>query len=123
MFDLSGKNALITGSSRGLGYTMAGGLAKAGAHVILNGRNEDNLKRAVSQLKETGIEASYSVFSVYEEDQVVRAIEELQLKTGPIDILINNAGVNLRNPITEISLKDWDEVLKINLTGAKASSS
>jgi len=118
MFDLSGKNALITGSSRGLGYTMAGGLAKAGAHVILNSRSEDNLKCAVSQLKETGIEASYSVFSVYEEDQVVRAIEELQLKTGPIDILINNAGVNLRNPITEISLKDWDEVLKINLTGA-----
>ncbi len=118
MFDLSGKTALITGSSRGLGYTMAGGLAKAGAQVILNGRNEENLKKAVSLMKESGYEAGYCVFSVYDEDQVVRAIEQLQQKTGPVDILINNAGVNIRNPLTDTKLKDWDEVLKINLTGA-----
>ena len=118
MFDLSGKKALITGSSRGLGYTMAVGLAKAGAHVILNGRAEDKLEKAVSRIIEPGFSASYCVFNVNEEVQVVKAIEQLQKAVGPIDILINNAGVNFRNPITETRLQDWNEVLKINLTGA-----
>jgi gluconate 5-dehydrogenase len=118
MFDLSGKIALVTGSSRGLGYTMATGLAKAGAYVILNGRKEEQLVKAVSRLKEEGYRVGYSVFNVYEEARVAKAVEQLHESAGPVDILINNAGMNLRNPLVETPLADWDEVLRVNLTGA-----
>ena len=117
MFDLSGKTALITGSSRGLGLTLAAALAAAGAKIILNGRNREALGQAVSVLKEKGYDPSFSVFNVYEEDEVRKAVKEIESCFGPLDILINNAGINLRNLISDTTLADWYEVLKVNLTG------
>lgn len=117
MFDLSGKIALITGSGRGLGLTLATGLAEAGAEVILNGRNRDQLISAAGVLTGNGLKVSCSVFNVCEEKEVAEAIRQIKAQTGAIDILINNAGINLRNLIFDTAMEDWNKVLNINLTG------
>jgi len=117
MFDLSGKTALVTGSGRGLGLTFASALAGAGAKVILNGRNRESLEKATIALGEKGLAATCSVFNVYEEEEVKQAVGQIESRTGPIDILINNAGINLRNLIIDTTLADWNEVMKVNLTG------
>jgi gluconate 5-dehydrogenase len=117
MFDLSGKRALITGSGRGLGLILAAGLAEAGAQVILNGRNSENLISAASLLAAKGHKASYSVFDVHDEKEVAEAVRQIEEETGAIDILINNAGINLRSLIIDTTRADWDKVLNINLTG------
>ncbi len=118
LFDLSGKTALITGSSRGLGYTMATGLGKAGATIILNGRNVETLEKAVENFKKQGIKASYKIFSVKKEDEVIKGIDEIFTEIGAIDILINNAGIGLRNPLEDYKLEDWNELIDTHLTGS-----
>ena len=118
LFDLSGKTALITGSSRGLGYTMAVGLGNAGANVILNGRDETSLTVAVDKLKGDGIQATHKVFSVNKEEEVTNGIEELLAEHGSIDILINNAGIGIRNRLEDYNLDDWNKMLGTHLTGS-----
>lgn len=93
IFSLENKIALITGSSSGLGYVMAGGLAQAGATVILNGRDEQKLSLATAQLGEQNYKVFAQQFDVTDEDQIVRAVSEIDNTFGAIDILVNNAGV------------------------------
>ncbi len=114
LFDLTGKVALITGSSRGIGFTLAKGLREAGATIILNGRNEERLRDASKELG--GV--YYVCFDVTDRDGVKDGIEEVVKKYGGIDILVNNAGIQIRSPLEEFNENDWDRILDVNLKGA-----
>jgi gluconate 5-dehydrogenase len=118
LFSLDGKVALITGSSRGLGLVLARGLGQAGAHVIINGRNEDDLLHAAESLQAEGLSATPCVFDVTDKTQIHTRIGELEEAGIQIDVLINNAGVHLRGDLAEIEFLVWQEVLNTNLTGA-----
>ena len=116
LFHLEGKNALITGSSRGIGYVLACGIGKAGATVVLNARNRERLSDAHEQIAGKGIRAHSYAFDVTDRAQVKEAVSRIESETGPIDILINNAGINKRGPLEDIEESVWHEVLDTNLT-------
>ena len=116
LFDLSGSTALITGSSRGLGFILARGLARAGAKVILNGRNEEALKTAVENLSEDGLAAFGYAFDITDPAQIERNIRSVTQDIGPVDILINNAGIQKRAPLEQFEESAWREVIETNLT-------
>lgn len=118
LFDLSGKIALVTGSGRGIGYTLAEGLAKAGCKVILNGTNEERLNNAIHRLRQKGYDTEGEVFDVTDEKQVHEAVEGFRQRIGPVDILVNNAGIQIRGPLEEFKLEDWQRIIDVNLTGA-----
>lgn len=117
-FGLDGKIALITGSSRGLGLAFADGLARAGATVILNGRNSDTVDEAVDGLNTKGLTAHGRCFDVTESQQVKSSIDEMESKIGPISILVNNAGIQRRRTLEEFTDEDWHDVIDTNLTAA-----
>lgn len=116
LFDLSGRRALVTGSSQGLGLAVARGLAQAGAALVLNGRDEGKLVRAVHSLREEGLEAHGYAFDVTDEAATTRAVTALEAEFGPMDILVNNAGVQRRGPLESFDVATWREVLDTNLT-------
>jgi gluconate 5-dehydrogenase len=116
LFDLTGKTALVTGSSRGIGYALAEGLAEAGARVILNGSRQDSLDKAVVQFQAAGLNAVGRSFDVLSTDAVKEGIADIEKKIGPLDILINNAGIQRRFPLLECSQETWQEVIDMNLT-------
>ena len=116
LFDVSNRVVLITGSSRGLGNAIARGFASAGALVILNGRNRDNLQRAVEQFKREGLRAFGYPFDVTLSLEVDQAVDLIEKEVGPIDILINNAGTNIRASLETVSDETWEEVLRVNLS-------
>lgn len=118
LFDLSGRTALVTGSARGLGFAYATGLAEAGAAVILNGRHEDTLAAAVDKLSGQGLDVRGMVFDVTDEQQVAAVFAQLDDEGGQVDILINNAGIQHRQPLVELTLADWRRVIDTNLTSA-----
>ncbi len=118
LFDLTGKTALITGSSRGLGRAMAEGLARAGAHVILNGNDRARLDQAVAELRSAGHAADGVAFDVADEPAVHRAFEDFDRRGITIDILVNNAGIQLRKPMIELTTAEWQRVIDVNLTSA-----
>src|SRR3954454_1837063 len=114
---LEGKLALITGASKGLGKTMAIALGSAGARVALVSRDLKQLKIAADAVKETGASAEVFQADVTNEDQV-RALEaDVAKRSGKVQILINNAGINIRKPITDFTLSEWSQVTDTNLTG------
>ncbi|MBP6865302.1 MAG: SDR family oxidoreductase [Candidatus Didemnitutus sp.] len=113
-FQLTGRRALVTGSSRGIGLALAGALAAAGAHVVLNARDAARLAGAVEGLRATGASAEACAFDVTDEAAVLAAIPAL----GAIDILVNNTGIQRRGPLATMSLVDWNAVLHTNLTSA-----
>ena len=115
-FNLSGKIALVTGSSRGLGLIMAAGLSQAGATVVLNGRHRDKLEAAELMRSEKPVH--FSVFDVTVENQVQNAVKTIEATIGPIDILVNNAGINRRFALEKFPLKAWQEIINTNLMGA-----
>jgi gluconate 5-dehydrogenase len=116
LFSLNGKIALITGSSGGLGFTLARGLAEAGATIILNGRNPDKLDAAVRSLNgEFNVHAKH--FDVTDEPQIKEAVQDIEEEIGPLDILLNNAGIQHRGSLETIEKSDYQNVLDINLTG------
>ncbi|SAL62231.1 Short-chain dehydrogenase/reductase SDR [Caballeronia udeis] len=115
MFDLSGKRALVTGSSTGIGFALSRGLAGAGAQVILNGRNEARLAEAVERLRGEGLTADASSFDVTSPSEVSAAIERIEREHGPIDILVNNAGMQRRAPLDQFSHEQWQELMKTNV--------
>ena len=117
-FDLSGRVALITGSSRGLGRAMAEGLAAAGARIVINGVDGARVDAAVSELLAAGHGAEGAAFDVSDEAAVVRAFEGFDRRGLGIDILVNNAGIQLRKPMLELSSAEWQRVLDTNLTAA-----
>lgn len=114
LFDLSGRTALVTGSSRGLGWTIARGLAEAGARVVLNGRDEGRLQRAVESLRQKGLEALGRSFDVTDEKAIAAALDEV----GPIDVLVNNAGITHRGALQGITRAQFESVYAVHVTGA-----
>ncbi|SEQ75269.1 gluconate 5-dehydrogenase [Hyunsoonleella jejuensis] len=116
LFDVKGKNALVTGSTHGLGMAMARGLGLAGATIIVNGNSsQDKIDKAVAQYKSEGINAVGYKFNVANEDEVVAAISKIQEEVGQIDILINNAGIIKRTPLIEMEVEDFKQVIDIDL--------
>jgi gluconate 5-dehydrogenase len=115
LFDLSGRRALITGSSAGIGYALARGLAAAGAEVILNARHEAPLTEAVSRLNAEGATAHAARFDVTSAEDVEAAIERIEREIGAIDILVNNAGMQRRAPLEQFSHAQWEELMRTNV--------
>jgi gluconate 5-dehydrogenase len=118
LFSLKEKNVLITGSSRGIGYTLARGLGQAGATVILNGRNEETLNSAAAALAKEGLNIETTIFDVSDEKGIKAEIKRITDELGAIDILINNAGTTIRGPLEDFKREDWQKIIDINLTGA-----
>ena len=118
MFSLSGKTALVTGSGRGIGLTLARGLAKAGARVALNDLTADAVDKAREELRRDGIEAGGTAFDVADRQAVWDGVDRLERDFGRLDILVNNAGIHRRAPLAEMSAEDWRLVLETNLTSA-----
>jgi gluconate 5-dehydrogenase len=116
LFDLTGRIALVTGSSQGLGLTIARGLGEAGATLILNGRNQEKLQRAVAALLGAGLKVTGCAFDVSDARQVQERIPALEREVGPIHILVNNAGIQRRGPLENVEEAVWREVLNTNLT-------
>lgn len=118
MFDLSGKTALITGSSRGLGRAFAEGLAGAGARVVLNGVSGERLEETAGQLRAKDFKVLTAQFDVTDEAAITTAFERLDAAGVTVDILINNAGIQFRKPMLELDTSDWRRVIEANLTSA-----
>ena len=115
LFDITGKTALVTGGTHGLGMAIAKGLSEAGANLVINDIFEDKLEIAVEEYKSMGINAHAYLFDVTKEDQVRDAIEKIEKETGPVDILVNNAGIIKRIPILKMQVNDFKTVLDIDL--------
>ena len=118
LFNVKDKVALVTGSSRGIGFKLAEGLAERGACVILNGRNKETLEQSVKELADKGYRVSYSIFDVTDKESIWNEIVNIEKEFGKIDILVNNAGINLRKPIIELEIEEWKKVLDADLTSA-----
>lgn len=116
LFSLEGKIALVTGASRGLGWAMAEAMAAHGARLILGGRDAGSLEERVATLAERGQAASAAVFDVAERSATLEALGALLAEHGRLDILINNAGIQHRQALTETTDADWDRVLETHLT-------
>lgn len=118
LFDLSGKAALVTGASRGLGRAMVLALAQAGSDVALNARAADSLKETAEEVRRLGRKALVAAGDVGDETQVKEIVDRVQREMGRIDILINNAGVWGGSYLVRLAKEDWDRVVQTNLTGA-----
>jgi len=117
LFDLKGKNALITGATQGLGFDIAKGLGEAGARLILNARNPAKLEEGLAKMRSFGIEAEGSLFDTTKSEEIVPAIDKIEAEIGPIHILVNNAGIIKRTPLEEMADADFEAVLATNLSG------
>ena len=115
LFGLSGKRALITGSSKGIGYALAKGLAGAGAEIVINGRDADRLDQAAAELTASGAVVTTAVFDVTEPAAVKAGVAKIEADIGAIDILINNAGMQHRAPLEEFPDDAWDTLMATNL--------
>ncbi|MHA6728773.1 SDR family oxidoreductase [Devosia sp. A369] len=115
-FDLTGKRALVTGSSRGLGYAMAEALAAAGAAVILNARDTEALGAAAQRLAATGATVNAVAFDVTSRDSINEAVTYIEDAIGPIDILVNNAGMQFRSSLEGFPPEKFDQIITTNLT-------
>ena len=116
LFDLTGKVALITGATHGLGMAMAKGIGQAGAMVIINGNSsQEKIDNAVAAFKAEGIQAFGYRFDVTDEEEVQNAIERIENEVSPIDILVNNAGIIKRTPMVDMEVADFEQVIKVDL--------
>lgn len=113
---LKDRIALITGASKGLGRAMAIALGEAGARLALVARDVDGLNSTAAEVKARGGEARVFRADVAEESQVLQLERDVREQMGPVSILINNAGMNLRKPITDFTLEEWNRVINTNLT-------
>ena len=118
-FDLSGRLALVTGSTRGIGRTLAEGLSAAGATVVVHGRNhEQATAEAAAITAATGTPALATAFDVTDTAQIDAALTALEAEHGALDVLVNNAGIQRRAPLTEFTDEDWDDLVATNLSSA-----
>jgi gluconate 5-dehydrogenase len=118
LFDLSGKTALVTGSSRGLGRAIAEGFAKAGARLIINGTDPARAEAAAGEFRSQGYQAQACAFDVTDEATIVQAFERFDADGVAVDILVNNAGIQHRKPLVEFTTAEWRRVIETNLTSA-----
>jgi NAD(P)-dependent dehydrogenase (short-subunit alcohol dehydrogenase family) len=117
-FDLSGKTALVTGTSRGLGERFALTLARAGADIIVTSRHRESLTNIHQQIEAMGRRCTSVALDVSSFSSIQAAVQEMKSQVSQIDILVNNAGCNVRKPSTEITWDDWNLVLDTNLRGS-----
>lgn len=115
LFDLSGKRALITGSSQGIGFALARGMAAAGAEIVLNGRDTEKLARAAQTLTDAGARVHTLAFDATDHMGVRAAVDGFEDTTGPIDILVNNAGMQHRAPLEEFPADAFERLLQTNV--------
>ncbi len=115
LFNLSGKVALVTGGTHGLGMAIAKGLAKAGAKIVINDIFQDKLDQAKTDYSEAGIDVATYNFDVTNEKAVVAGLKKIESEVGPIDILVNNAGIIKRIPLEEMSVQEFSDVINIDL--------
>ncbi len=120
MFDLTGKVALVTGASRGLGWAMAQSLAECGAHVLLNARDQNALKERAGELTAKGLSGEAAAFDVTDHAAGAAVVQAAYKTHGRFDILVANAGIQHRKPISEFETADFERVLATNLTGVWA---
>lgn len=116
LFDLTGKVALVTGGTHGLGMAVATALAQAGATLVVNGHSPAKMENALKEYAANGITAHGYLFDVTDEAQVTEYIARITAEVGPIDILVNNAGIIKRIPAIEMSLAEWNTVITTDLT-------
>lgn len=115
LFNLSGRRALVTGSSQGIGFALARGLAEAGATLVLNGRDEAKLATAAASLREEGHTVDTLAFDATDHDTVRKAIDDFEASTGTMDILINNAGMQHRAPLEDFPAEAFEKLLQTNI--------
>jgi gluconate 5-dehydrogenase len=115
-FDLSDRLALVTGAYRGLGFAIARGLARAGARVLLNGRDAAKMREASARLVDEGLPAAIAPFDVVDREAVRRGVAAATAEHGAIDILVNNAGIQRRHAFVDFPAADWDDIIATNLT-------
>ncbi|MAP16904.1 MAG: SDR family NAD(P)-dependent oxidoreductase [Verrucomicrobiales bacterium] len=118
MFNLEGKNAFVSGASRGLGRQFANALAKAGANIVITSRTLESLETTKQEIEALGRKCIEIEMEVLKEDSIVNAVKRAEAELGPISILVNNAGCNIRKPALEVTWKDWETVVDTNLKGA-----
>ncbi|WP_210485880.1 gluconate 5-dehydrogenase [Rufibacter aurantiacus] len=117
LFDLSGKVALVTGATHGLGMAMAMALGKAGATLVVNGNTPEKMERALEQYRRQGLDVKGYLFDVTNEELAKENIARIEQEIGPISILVNNAGMIQRTPALEMEVADFRKVLDVDLTG------
>jgi len=117
LFNVRDKIAIVTGSTGALGFTFARGLAENGAKVVLNGRNQEKLGEKVQALRDENLDVEGYSFDVTNSEQVISSIQSIEDEIGPLDILINNAGITLRGPLETYKDEDWHTLIETNLTG------
>jgi gluconate 5-dehydrogenase len=118
LFELTGKRALITGSSQGIGLALAQGLAEHGAEIVLNGRDAGKLEAAAAKLRTAGHNVSVAGFDVTQAQAVKDGVAAIERDTGAIDILINNAGMQFRSPLEDFPADKWELLLATNISSA-----
>ena len=116
LFSLEGRRALVTGSSRGIGFGIAGALASAGAEIVINGRDTEALGRAAERLAADGARVKAVAFDVVNEESVAEAVDYIETELGPIDILVNNAGMQHRSPLEDFPAEKFEQVMRTNVT-------
>ena len=114
-FDLSGRLALVTGSSAGIGLGIARALGQAGAALVLNGRNAAPLRAAAQQLRGEGLAVHEYGFDVTDREAVIASVDAIEKDVGPIEILVNNAGIQRRGPLEDYEAATWHELIRANL--------
>ena len=115
-FDLTGRIALVTGAYRGLGFSIARGLAQSGATVILNGRKPVELAQSAQVLRDAGLKSDIAAFDINDRPAIKAAVAAIIVKHGGIDILVNNAGIQRRGALIDFKKEDWDDIIATNLT-------
>lgn len=118
LFTLKGRVALVTGSSQGIGLALARGLAAAGAHVVLNGRDSQKLAAARALLASEGLTVSAAAFDVTDETAVDQGVARIEREVGPIAVLVNNAGMQFRTPLEDFPAGKWRELMRVNVESA-----
>ncbi|WP_024462096.1 gluconate 5-dehydrogenase [Marinimicrobium sp. LS-A18] len=118
LFDLTGKVALVTGATHGIGMAMAKGLGSAGATIVVNGHSsQEKIDKAVAEYEADGYKAFGYKFDVTKEDQVIAAVDKIEKEVGPIDILVNNAGIIKRVPMLDMPVEEFQQVIDTDLVG------
>ncbi|OLO40465.1 hypothetical protein BTR23_08255 [Alkalihalophilus pseudofirmus] len=117
LFDLSGKTAIITGAGRGIGRSIALGLADAGSQVVICSRTTEELEEVAEEIKRKNREVEIVPCDITIPSDIDRVVERAKERFGKIDILINNAGITVKKPAEEYTVDDWNKIIAVNLTG------